>query len=96
MGSVAVAGCARGSSPAEEAGTNSTAVADVSGTVEDGGSCSVEATDEDRRSVVVTGSVKAARAYSREGIGSPLRALYEKERCCPIDMSNTSWEAVAD
>jgi len=96
VGSAAVTVCAGGSSPAEEAGTNSVAVADVSGTVEDCASCSEEATDDDRRSVVVTGSVKAAGAYSGEGIGSPIRALYEKEMCCPVDESNTSWEVVAD
>ena len=79
MGSMAVAGCAGGSSPAEEAGTDSVAVADVSGTVEDGASCLDEATDDDRRCVVVTGNVKATGAYSGEGVGSPVRALYEKE-----------------
>ena len=46
MGSVAVAICARGSSPAEEAGTDSVAVTDVLGTVDDGASCSDDATDE--------------------------------------------------
>jgi len=75
MGSVAVAGYAGGSSPAEEVGTNSVAVADVSGTVEDGASCSDEATNDDRRSVVVTGSVKAAGACSGEEVGCPVKAL---------------------
>ena len=39
---------------------DSVAVADVSGMVEDGASCSDNATDDDRCSVVVTGAVKAA------------------------------------
>ena len=51
------------------------AIVDVSGTVEDGASCSDEATDDDRCSVVVTRSVKAAGAYNGEGIGSSVRAL---------------------
>ena len=72
---MAVAGCAGGSSPAEEVGTDSVAVADVSGTVEDGASCSDEATNDDRRSVVVTGSVKAAGACSGEEVGCPVKAL---------------------
>jgi len=42
---------------------DSVAVADVSGTVEEGVSCSDEATDDNRRSVVVTGTIKAAGAY---------------------------------
>jgi len=96
VGLVAVAVCAGGSRPAEDAGTDSVAVVDVSGTVEDGASCSDEATDDDRRSVVVIGCVKAAGACSGEGEGSLVRALYEKERCCPVDVSNTSCEAVAD
>ena len=75
MGSVAVAGYVGGSSPAEEVGTNSVAVADVSGTVEDGASCSDEATNDDRRSVVVTGAVKAAGACSGEEVGCPVKAL---------------------
>ena len=79
MGSVAVTVCAGGSSQAEEAGTNSVAVAYISGTIEDGASCLDEATYDDRRSIVVTGSVKAAGSCSGEGIGSPVGALYEKE-----------------
>jgi len=90
VGSVAITVCAGGSSLAEEAGTDFVDVAVASGMVEDGASCSEEATDDDRRSVVVTGSVKAAGAYNGEGIGSPVRALYEKEMCCPVDESNTS------
>ena len=43
----------------EEAGTDSVAIVEVSGTIEDGASCSDDATDDDRRSVVVTGKVKA-------------------------------------
>ena len=50
-------------------------MADISGTVEEGASCSDEATDDDRRSVVVTGTVKAAGAYRGEGVGSLVRAL---------------------
>ena len=96
MGSVAITVCAGGSSPAEEAGTDSVAVADIAGNVEEGASCSDEATDDDRRSVVVTGSVKAAGACSGEGVGSLVRALYEKETCCPVNESNTSYEVVAD
>jgi len=68
----------------------SVAIADVSGTVEDGARCSDKATDDNRRSVVLTGTVKATGACSGEGVGSPVRALYEKEMCCPIDESNTS------
>jgi hypothetical protein len=75
VGSGAVTGCAGCSSPAEEAGTDSVAMADVSGTVEEGASCSDEAMDDDRRSVVVTESVKAAGACRGEGVGSPVRAL---------------------
>jgi hypothetical protein len=96
VGFVANVVCAGGSSPIEEAGTESVAIADVSGTVEDGASCSDEATDDDRRSAVVTGSVKAAGACSGEGVGCLVRALYEKEMSCPVDESNTSCEAVAD
>ena len=96
MGSMVVTVCAGGSSPAEEAGTDSVAVADISGTVEDSASCSDEATDDDRHSIVVTGSVKAAGACIGEGVGSPVRALYEKEICCPTDESNTSCDAEAD
>jgi len=54
---------------------DSVAVADVSSNVDEGASCSDEATDDDRRSVVVTGTVKAAGAYRGEGVGSPVRAL---------------------
>ena len=96
VGSVAVTVCAGGSSPTEDASTDFVAVVNVSGTIEDGASCSDEATDDDRRSVVVTGSVKAAGACSGEGVGCPVKALYEKEMSCPVDKSNTSWEAVAD
>jgi hypothetical protein len=42
---------------------DSVAVAEVFGTVEEGASYSNEATDNDRRSVVVTGRVKAAGAF---------------------------------
>ena len=72
------------------------AVADFSGTVEEGASCSDEATDDNRRSVVVTGTVKATGAYRGGGVGSPVRALYEKLMCCPTDESNTSCDAVVD
>ena len=75
MGSEAVTGCAVCSSPADEAGTDSVAVGDVFGTLEEGASCSDEATDDDRRSVVVTGTVKAAGACRGGGVGSPVRAL---------------------
>jgi len=75
---------------------DSVAVADVFGTVEEGASCSDEATDDDRRSVVVTGTVKAAGAYKGGGVGSPVRALYKKLMCWPADESNTSCDAVAD
>jgi len=95
-GAEAVTGCVGCSSPADEAGTDSVTVADVSGTVEDGASCSDEATNNDRRSVVVTGTVKAAGAYRGGGVGSPVRALYEKLRCWSVDESNTSCDAVAD
>ena len=96
MGSVAITVCAGGPSPAEEANTDSVAIANVSSTVEDGASCSEEATDDDRHSVLVTRSVKAAGTCNGEGVGSPVRALYEKEMCCLVDESNTSCEAVAD
>jgi hypothetical protein len=46
----------------EEAGTNLVAVVEVSRTIEEGASCSDEAIDDDKRSVVVTGKVKAAGA----------------------------------
>ena len=75
MGSEAVTGCAGCSSPADEADTDSVAVADISSTMDDGASCSDEATNDDRRSVVVTGTVKAAGACRGEGVGSPVRAL---------------------
>ena len=54
---------------------NSVTVADVSGTVEEGASCSDEATDNDRHSVVVTGAVMAAGVCRGGGVGSPVRAL---------------------
>ena len=75
MGSESITGCAGCSSPADEASTDSVAVADVSGTVEEGASCSDEATDDDRRSVVVIGTVKATGACRGGGVGSPVRAL---------------------
>jgi len=84
------------SSPTDEAGTDSVAVADVSGTVDEGASCSDEATDDDRHSVVVIGTIKAARAYRGGGVGSPVKALYEKLMCWPADESNMSYDAVAD
>ena len=74
-GAKVVTGCAGCTSPTDEAGTNSVAIADVSGTVDDGASCSDNATDDDRRSVVVTGAVKAAGACRGGGVGSPVRAL---------------------
>ena len=64
--------------------------------VDEGASCSDEATDDDRRSVVVTGTVKAAGACRGGGVGSPVRALYEKLMCWPADKSNTSCDAVTD
>ena len=81
---------ARVSRPAEDASTDSVAVTDVSETVEDGASCSDDANDHDRRSVVVTGRVKAVGACSGGGFGCPVRALYEKEMSCPVKESNTS------
>jgi len=72
---MAVVVCAGGSRPAEEAGTNSVAVVDISGTIYDGASCSDDATDEDKRSVVVTGKVKATGACSGGGVSCPVRAL---------------------
>jgi len=90
VGSIAVAVYDGGSSPTEEAGTDSVAVADVSGTVEDGASCSDDATKDDRCSIVVTGSVKATGAYSGEGVGCPVIALYEKVMSYPVEESNTS------
>jgi len=50
-------GCAGCSSPTDEAGTDSVAIADISGTVDEGASCLDEAIDDDRHSVVVTGTV---------------------------------------
>jgi len=96
VGSVAVVVYAGSSSPTEEAGTDSVAIADVSGTVENGASYSDEATDDDRCSIVVTSSVKAAGACSGEGVGCPVRALYEKKMSCLVEESNTSWEAATD
>ena len=75
MGSKAVTGCASCSSLADEAGIDSVARVDVSGTVDEGASCSNEATYDDRHSVVVTGTVKAVGACRGEGVGSPVRAL---------------------
>ena len=46
----------------DEAGIDSVVVVEVSSTIEEGASCSNKATDDDRRSVVVTGKVKAAGA----------------------------------
>ena len=74
----------------EEAGTDSVAVADVSGTVEERASCSDEATDDDRRSVVVTGRVNAAGACCGGGVGMPVRALYENDKSCPAEESRTN------
>jgi len=59
----------------EVAGTNLVAVAEVSGIVDEGASCSDEATDDDKCSVVVTGSVKAAGACCGGGVGMPVIAL---------------------
>jgi len=72
-GAEAVTGYAGCSSPADEAGMDSVAVAEVSGIVEEGASCSDDATDDDRRSVVVTGAVKAAGACRGGGVGSPVK-----------------------
>ena len=74
-GAEAVTGCAGCLGPADEAGTDSVAVAVVSGTVEDSASCSDDAIDDDRSSVVVTGAVKTAGACRGGGAGSPIRAL---------------------
>jgi hypothetical protein len=63
VGSVAVCVTAGISRPVEEAGTDSVAVAEVSGTIEDGASCSDDATDNDKHSIVVTSKVKAIGAY---------------------------------
>jgi len=46
--------------------------------------------------VVVTGTVKAAGACRGGGVGSPVRALYEKLMCWHVDESKTSCDAVAD
>ena len=89
VGAEAVTGYVGCSSPTDEVGTDSVAVAE-------GASGSDKATDDDRRSVVVTGTVKAAGAYRGGGVGSPVRALYEKLMCWPADESNTSCDAVAD
>jgi len=75
MGSEAITGSAGCSGPANEAGTDSVALADVSGTIDESSSCSDEATNDDRRSVVVTGTIKAAGACRGEGVGSLVRAL---------------------
>jgi hypothetical protein len=75
VGSEAVTSFAGCSSHADEAGTDSVAVADVSSTVEEGASCSDEATHDDRRSLVVTGTVKAAGTCRGEGVGSQVKAL---------------------
>jgi len=58
----------------EVAGTDSMAVAEISGTIDDWTSCLDEATEEDRCSIVVTGTMKAAGAY-RGGVGMRVRAL---------------------
>jgi hypothetical protein len=63
MGFVAICVTAGVSRPREEAGTDSVVVVEVSRTVEDGASCSDDGTDDDRRSIVVTSTVKAAGAY---------------------------------
>jgi hypothetical protein len=75
MGSVAVCITVGVSSLVEEAGTNSVAIAEVSRIAEDGASCSDNATDNDRRSVVVTGKVKAIGACCGGGVGMLVRAL---------------------
>jgi len=54
---------------------DSVAVADVSSIVEERASYSDEATDDDRCSMVVTGTVKAAGACRGGGVRSPVRAL---------------------
>jgi hypothetical protein len=74
----------------EEAGTDLVAIIEVSGTVEEGASCLDEATDDDKRSVVVTGKVKATGAYYEGGVGMPDRALYEKDKSCPAEESRTN------
>ena len=80
----------------EEAGTDSVAVAEVSGIVEEGARCLDEATDIDRHSVVVTSKVKAAGACCGDGVGMPVRALYENDKSCPAEESKTNWEAEVD
>jgi hypothetical protein len=59
----------------EVAGIDSVAVVEASRTVDDCTSCSDEATEEDRHSIVVIGTVKAARAYCGGGVGIPMSAL---------------------
>jgi len=71
----AITGCAGCSSPANEAGTDSVAVAEISSTVEEGASCSDDATNDDKCSVVMISAVKAAGACRGGGVGSPVRAL---------------------
>jgi hypothetical protein len=61
------------------------AVAEVSGTVEDYTSCSDEATEEDKRSVVVRCTVKAVGACCGGRVGMSVSALYEKDNSCPAD-----------
>jgi len=74
----------------EEAGTDSVAVDEVSRTVEEGASYLDEATDDERHSVVVTGRVKAAGACCGDGVGMPIRALYENDKSCPTEESRTN------
>jgi len=59
----------------EVAGTNSKAVAEASRTVDDWTSCSNEATEEDRSSIVVIGTMEVARAYCGRGVGMPVSSL---------------------
>jgi hypothetical protein len=58
--------------------------------LEEGASCSDKATNDDRHCVVVTGRVKAVGAYCGEGVGMPIRALYENDKSCPAEESTTS------
>ena len=74
----------------KEASTDLVAVAEVSGTVEEGPSCSDEATDNDRCSIVVTGRVKAVGAYCGDGVGIPVKALYENDKSYPVEESRTN------
>jgi len=74
----------------EEAGTDSVAVAKVSRIVEEGSSCSDEAIDNDRRSVVVTSNVKVAGACCGDGVGMPVRALYKNDKVYPTEESRTN------